>query len=554
VGRVLSGLIALCPPPGPAVRVDWARAEGLLGLALPDDYKALVEAYGVGWFSEWLMVDLPDSPYPQFDLLHDVQDSVEWHRHCRDQQPGTILYAFHPEPSGLIRWGHTRTGDDFWWLPVTASPRGWRIVASDHGVDWAEFDCTTTEFVHRLLTERLILPVSDRTPQILPFADRRPHQRPSFRPMPVPPDSNWYADSYRDPRPRGLLRPPAPVATRDGWQAIIRADAAGHAQPAAPAQAPPTVHPLPADHLELLAEHGPGSYAGLAVAAAGELPILGARVADRQRSLRGGEHFVPAHFHPEPGGLIPWGELPDGDACCWYPAGRDPATWPVVVCSAAGAGWQRYDLTTTALLCEWLAGRVRPAYHTPAQAPLRARLARLAELLGAGDAGSVVDWPAVEAELRVGLPADYRAFVERFGAGSVNQELYVDAPFAPSAHFDLIAAHAEWAQALRQLHQEFPEYQPYPPYPAPGGLLLWGKTTTRVSLSWRTDDPDPDAWPVVLDDDADWVDCGRGFLDILLDHLTGRNPLQGLIGFSPAWPPRWQPMRRRDMQSPTTAP
>ena len=175
------------------------------------------------------------------------------------------------------------------------------------------------------------------------------------------------------------------------------------------------------------------------------------------------------------------------------------------------------------------------------------RLARLAELLGVGDAGLVVDWPAVEAELRVRPPADYRAFVERFGAGSINQELYIDIPFAPSAHFDLVAAHAEWARALRELHQEFPEYEPYPPYPPPGGLLLWGRTTTRVSLSWHTGGPDPDAWPVVLYDDADWVDCDRGFLDILLDHLTGRHTLQGLIGFSPAWPPRWQPMRRREM-------
>ena len=298
MGGVLSSLIALCPPPGPAVRVDWVRAEGLFGLVLPDDYKALVEAYGVGWFSEWLMVNLPGSPYPRFDLLHDVQDT-EWHRHSRDQQPGTILYAFHPEPSGLIRWGHTRTGDDFWWLPVTDDPASWRIVASDHGVDWAEFDCTTTEFVYRLLTEQLILPVSDRTPQILPFADRRPHQRPEFRPMPVPPDSDWA------PRPRGLLRQPTPVATRDGWQAILRAHAAGHARPAASAQAHPTAHPVPADYLELLADHGPGSYAGLGVAAAGELPILGVRVADQQRWLRGGQHFIPAHFHPEPGGLLP---------------------------------------------------------------------------------------------------------------------------------------------------------------------------------------------------------------------------------------------------------
>jgi hypothetical protein len=32
----------------------------------------------------------------------------------------------------------------------------------------------------------------------------------------------------------------------------------------------------------------------------------------------------------------------------------------------------------------------------------------------------------------------------------------------------------------------------------PGGPLLWGNTTTRVSLSWHTDGPDSDAWPVAL--------------------------------------------------------
>jgi hypothetical protein len=66
--------------------------------------------------------------------------------------------------------------------------------------------------------------------------------------------------------------------------------------------------------------------------------------------------------------------------------------------------------------------------------------------------------------------------------------------------------------------------------------------------------PDPDAWPVVLFNDPDWVDCGRGFFDILLDHLTGRNPLHGLIGFNPGWPPRWQPMRHREIPSPKTGP
>jgi hypothetical protein len=228
---VLSSLIALCPPPSPAVRVDWARAEGLLGLALPDDYKALAEAYGVGWFSEWLMADLPDSLYPQFDLLHDVQETVEWHRSGRDQQPGTILYAFHLEPSGLIPWGHTRTGEVFWWLPVTDDPASWRIVVSSSGAEqWTEFDSTTTGFVHAVLTRQLQLPADS-----VVHIDEGPFSPPQFSPMPPPNYSDW------DPRAMRLLRPLAPVATRDGWQAIIRAHAAGHAGAGARAQTHPEV-------------------------------------------------------------------------------------------------------------------------------------------------------------------------------------------------------------------------------------------------------------------------------------------------------------------------
>jgi hypothetical protein len=146
------------------------------------------------------------------------------------------------------------------------------------------------------------------------------------------------------------------------------------------------------------------------------------------------------------------------------------------------------------------------------------RLDRLAELLGAGDARWVVDWRAVEAELGVGLPADYRAFVERFGAGWVNQELYVVVPSAPLSRFDLVAGNAGRAKARRLLHQESSQYCPALPRPPPGWLLVCGKTDTRASLYWRTDGLDPDTWPVVLYDEVDWVDGGRGFLDVLLDH------------------------------------
>lgn len=39
---------------------------------------------------------------------------------------------------------------------------------------------------------------------------------------------------------------------------------------------------------------------------------------------------------------------------------------------------------------------------------------------------------------------------------------------------------------------------PYPLYPQHGGLLAWGLTQDADYLFWRTDDGDPDGWPVVV--------------------------------------------------------
>src|SRR6266540_4153226 len=62
---------------------------------------------------------------------------------------------------------------------------------------------------------------------------------------------------------------------------------------------------------------------------------------------------------------------------------------------------------------------------------------------------------------------------------------------------------------------------------------------------------DPELEPV--EQAAALDDLLRRCLDVK-DPSTSRNPLQGLIGFNPASPPRWQAIRRRAPLSPTTEP
>ncbi|MBB3732477.1 SMI1/KNR4 family protein [Nonomuraea dietziae] len=48
----IDDLVALVPPPTEPVdaRGDWHEVEAALGLALPTDFKALIERYGLGQF------------------------------------------------------------------------------------------------------------------------------------------------------------------------------------------------------------------------------------------------------------------------------------------------------------------------------------------------------------------------------------------------------------------------------------------------------------------------------------------------------------------------
>ncbi|MFJ5549615.1 SMI1/KNR4 family protein [Streptomyces sp. NPDC093225] len=110
-----------------------------------------------------------------------------------------------------------------------------------------------------------------------------------------------------------------------------------------------------------------------------------------------------------------------------------------------------------------------------------------------------IDWTAAEAAWGTRFPADYVAFMERFGAGSINGEAGVLLPLAahgPQYDPDQMAEETANARTTWQGLGGRAAFDTDPEH-----ILAWGVTAGADILCWHTVDPDPDRWPVLV--------CGR---------------------------------------------
>jgi hypothetical protein len=130
------------------------------------------------------------------------------------------------------------------------------------------------------------------------------------------------------------------------------------------------------------------------------------------------------------------------------------------------------------------------------------------------DPPPAVDWDAARAALGVELPADYRALVERYGAGSV-AGLRLLVPGHPNRFADLVRQVEPQRSALRYLIDQGIE-QPY----APEALLPWGIDESGNVVWWSTGGH----WPVVANEarGEGWERYEGGAVAFLAAILAGR--------------------------------
>ncbi|MGW0184612.1 SMI1/KNR4 family protein [Streptomyces sp. NPDC003362] len=134
---------------------DWAPVEQYIGSALPDDFKAFLDAYGTGVLSDELVVFHPRGSSPLLERMHRIHLTFTERREraARDGDCQHIPYPFHPTPGGLISWGYDHSGDEHFFLPCDRDPNRWKVVTVIHEEGCVVFDGPFTNFALAFVRE-----------------------------------------------------------------------------------------------------------------------------------------------------------------------------------------------------------------------------------------------------------------------------------------------------------------------------------------------------------------------------------------------------------------
>ena len=151
-------------PVGPSV--PWERSREACGVEFPADYREFIDLLGPGDLRGYLGVSAPWPWYgsPQGEtgfagftgITTDEMGPV--FRKMREEDPALCPFPIFPEKGGLLAWGGTVQGDQFFWLTSDPDPMEWPVVAWFRGKDleraWRRYNMRFLAFLlHALAGE-----------------------------------------------------------------------------------------------------------------------------------------------------------------------------------------------------------------------------------------------------------------------------------------------------------------------------------------------------------------------------------------------------------------
>jgi hypothetical protein len=148
------------------------------------------------------------------------------------------------------------------------------------------------------------------------------------------------------------------------------------------------------------------------------------------------------------------------------------------------------------------------------------------------EVGSLEQWQAVELELGLELPSDYRDFVFAYGTGLFASFYRIYNPFSAAKWINLSISIQRDCESVREIKRNWPDRVPYRIYPDHPGLLPFGNDENGNNYYWLTEGR-PDSWPVVQDEVRGDGVRQHDFCmtDFLCEVLTGK--IEALAGQYP---------------------
>ncbi|MEY9966176.1 hypothetical protein ABIA33_004235 [Streptacidiphilus sp. MAP12-16] len=291
---------------------EWPAVEASLGgVALPSDYKTLVETFPRGRFQGAIRLIRPgDHGYPRTEYLGYFRSLLDHLSEMKLADQTACPYPIFPQPGGIIPWGERQQGDLVFWLPNGPDSDAWPTLVHDS---------------ERRIWQEVPLGVADLLLQAVkgkqPF-----YELDEEIPVKEAPLREKFWDELGVPN--GV-----PSQSFDLLVNLLGARRAERSFDWADISEKTDVK-FPADYINFMDQYGPGVFCDVRLcdpSSAGEhgFTDLVSRVRRAAQDGRGDRWSPP--IYPDAGGLIPWGETEDGWICGWAPASSRPDEWGVVV-------------------------------------------------------------------------------------------------------------------------------------------------------------------------------------------------------------------------------
>lgn len=167
VTSLLTQLLALAPPPDYPLFAGtpsrWDEVEHKIGTALPQDYKSLVNLYGLGSFGGYICLlnpfvpDLGPNSLSNFYRAMNFLNEMDYLRlETPDDRPPLPPY---PSLGGLLPWGQECSdgGIQCWLTKGTPDEWGCIILDGDWSEEYHEYSSTATGFLVGWLTGQIVI-------------------------------------------------------------------------------------------------------------------------------------------------------------------------------------------------------------------------------------------------------------------------------------------------------------------------------------------------------------------------------------------------------------
>lgn len=147
-----------------SVSIPWDRSRDACGVLFPADYREFIDRFGPGEVRGYLHVGAPwpwrsqpgsEAVFRTFTSMT-TDDLGPAFRTMREEDQALCPYPFLPEPGGLLHWGGTVQGDQFFWLTGDPDPMEWPVVVWFRGKDlrqaWRRYEMRFVAFLLHALS------------------------------------------------------------------------------------------------------------------------------------------------------------------------------------------------------------------------------------------------------------------------------------------------------------------------------------------------------------------------------------------------------------------